>query len=110
MQAFVFQPSNAARDAIHDIYGENVNRILQSLADMFSALEKLESQTRDAAELDPRLRQPFYVESGIPYYWYDRSSVNLVDHQISDDHRILIQDFIQQTNNFFDTREKVKFP
>lgn len=110
LQAFVFTPSPAVEEGVRRLYGDRTNGLLARLTDLFSYLEELEKKTASIDELDPRLKNAYVVENGFAYTWYDASKLNLVDRQRAADNLILRSDFIQQSGNFFGTREKVKVP
>jgi hypothetical protein len=110
MQAFVFDPSSAVRDTVRDLYGRRSNQRLQRVADLYGYLNQLEASVTDAGQLDHRLTQPYYVEGSSVYGWYNSGYKNLLDRQIFEDHKVLIDDFIQQSGDFYSTREKVKVP
>lgn len=109
LQAFVFEPSPAVKEAVKTVYGEGVNQQLLRIKDLFEYLSELEAKasTRDVGDLDPRLKRPFFIEGNQTFPWYDSGRKNLTDAQKVEDHKILIQNFISQSGNFFATKQAV---
>lgn len=107
LRTFVFEPSSAIEETVKRNYGERVNSAFSRLNDFFNHLEKIEKDAGDVAALDARLSFPFYLQEGRPVVWYSRSAP-MVDKLKRNDHKILIDDFARRTDNFFQTREKVK--
>ena len=105
-QVYLFKPSPAVEASVKRIYGDRANYALQRVKALFSHIEQIQQQKGDPAQLDPRLRYPFYLQDGRPVTWYS-SNMAISDQQRSNDFKYLIEDFIRRTNNFYGTREKV---
>ncbi len=110
MQAFVFAPSEVVENSVKEVYGQRAHNRLQKVGELFRYIADREAKVTDARTLDPRLAQPFYVDGDQSFAWFQPGWKNMTDIQRLRDHKILVDNFIQRSGNFFGTREKVKNP
>ncbi len=75
--------------------------------ELYEHIAKLEAQYKDVANLDKRLRNPFYLREGRPVVWYS-PSMPMLDTMKQTDLRIQIEEFSRRTDNLYGTRENVK--
>jgi len=106
-RTFVFPPSPSIEATVKKNYGDRANSAFQRLNELFDHLAKVEKETGDVARLDPRLRMPFYLQEGRAVVWYSPNAP-MVDVLKRNDLKIAIDDFARRTDNFYQTREKVK--
>ena len=114
LQAFVFKPAviqgtetHVVAGSVNDHYGKRIHHRLKRVGDLYSYIQTKESQSADAGALSQALKRPFYLEGDTFYSWYQPGVKNMVDVQRTRDHRILVNDLIQRSGNFYGTREKV---
>jgi hypothetical protein len=106
---FIFPPGSEVRDAVRLRYGSRAHHVLSRVQELFDKIGELELSDKNVIELYPRLRQPFYLEDKAPVYWWSKGgSLNLVDTQKVENLQVIKKSFIQQTDNFYQTKSILK--
>ena len=105
LRTFVFPPSDTVRNSVKVRYGERAHQNIGRVKALFDYMAQIESTNRDAANLDPRLQLPLYLQNGQEVTWYTPGNA-LVDVQKKNDLRILIDDFARRSGDFFETRKR----
>lgn len=119
--AFVFDPGQHVSESIKKNYGVRVNTSFQRINDLVHEMEQfeydipnLETPSVDKAkawniqmvELS-RLSLPIFIADGRK--WHRRPTV-LVDELKARDQKVMLEDFIRRSDNFYGTKETVKIP
>lgn len=114
--AFVFDPGQHVSESVKKNYGERVNVSFKRIDELVREMEKfeqdipnLESPSADKAakwnidmvELS-RLTLPLFIADGRK--WYLRPTI-LVDELKARDQKVMLEDFIRRSDNFYGTKE-----
>lgn len=106
---FIFSPGPEVQEAVRLRYGSRAHHALSRVQDIFDKIWNLEVSDKKFIDLYPRLKQPFYMEDRVPVYWWSKGeSLSLVDRQKVENLQVIKKSFIQQTDNFYQTKSKLK--
>lgn len=106
---FIFPPGPEVRDAVRLRYGSRAHHALIRVQEIFDKIGELELSDKNVIGIYPRLKQPFYLEDKVPVYWWSKGgSLNLVDRQKVENLQVIKKSFIQQTDNFYQTKSMLK--
>lgn len=107
LQPFIFPPTDQVRSSVKRLYGNLAHDSIQKVADIFKIVNAREAKGLGALGEDPRLNRPLGLANKAPYFWYNGRN-ELVDKDQRENLRILLNDFTRRTDNFYETREKVR--
>ncbi|MBK7843096.1 MAG: hypothetical protein IPJ71_05275 [Bdellovibrionales bacterium] len=106
---FIFPPGSEVRDAVRLRYGSRAHHVLTRVQEIFDRIGELELPEKNLIDLYPRLKQSFYLEDKAPVFWWNKGgSLNLVDRQKLENLQIIKKSFVQQTDDFYQTRSVLK--
>lgn len=107
LRTLIFPASEGLVETVKKNYGTRANDAFRRVNELFDHLAAKEESVKDVANLDPRLKMPFYLQEGRAVVWYS-PNMPMVDALKRNDHKIQIEDFARRTDNFYKTRESVK--